>query len=161
MSNFTQIAEFGKELMSMDDIDKTLELVAKKAKKLVDAERCSVFIVDTDDNMLWTRLSDGIGRIVIALNSGVVGDTYNKQKAQIVNNPYEDSRFLGSIDNKSGFKTESILSIPIFDSKHDVMGVIQLLNKNNGVFDAEDLDRLVFFANYVSGSIELILMNEH
>ena len=159
MNHLANIADFGRELMALDDIDKILDLIGVKAKTLVEADRCSVFIVDREDSMLWTRLSDGIGRIVISLNSGIVGDTYAKEEAQIVNNPYEDSRFLETIDKKSGYKTESIIAVPIFDSKHEVMGVMQLLNKKRGTFSEEDLEKLTFFANYVSGSLELNIMN--
>ena len=144
--------------MSVDAMETAIELIADEAKELVKAERCSIFIVDSVDEMLWTTVSDGIGKIVIALDSGIVGATYQAKAAQVVNEPYEDSRFLPSIDKKSGFVTENMLTIPIFDSKREVIGVIQLLNKENG-FDEDDLQMLTFFANYISGSLELALLN--
>ena len=160
MKKFNQIAEFGKQLMALDEMDNALELIATQAKKLVNADRCSIFIVDNEDQMLWTKLSDGIGRIVIGLDSGIVGDTYRKEEAQIVNTPYEDDRFLKHIDKKSGYVTKNMLTVPIFNSKREVMGIIQLLNKSRFDFDEKDLETLNFFANYVSGSLELVLMNE-
>ncbi|MEA1983461.1 MAG: GAF domain-containing protein [Campylobacterota bacterium] len=160
MNKFNQIADFGKELMALTEMDNALVLISKEAKRLVNAERCSIFIVDDEDKMLWTKLSDGIGRIVIGLDSGIVGDTYGKREAQIVNKPYEDERFLSNIDKKSGFETKNMLSVPIFNSKQEVMGVLQLLNKSRFDFDSEDLDTLTFFANYVSGSLELVLMQD-
>jgi len=160
MKKFNQIADFGKELMSLDDMDKVLELIGIEAKKLVNAERCSIFIVDNEDKMLWTKLSDGMGRIVIGLDSGIVGDTYLKKEPQMVNNPYEDSRFLPHIDKKSGYITKNIITVPIFNSKRNVMGIIQLLNKSRFDFDEKDLELLTFFANYVSGSLELALMSD-
>ena len=160
MNKFNEIAEFGKKLTSLNEMDNTLELISLEAKKLLNAERCSIFMVDKEDKMLWTKFSDGIGRIVIALDSGVVGDTYETQEPQIVNNPYEDPRFLPSIDKKSGFTTKNIITVPIFDSQRDVMGIMQLLNKSRFDFDKNDLDTLKFFANYVSGSLELVLMKE-
>lgn len=160
MKKFNQIAEFGKELMTLNEMDNALDLISKEAKRLVNADRCSIFIVDNEDQMLWTKLSDGIGRIVIALDAGIVGDTYKTEKPQIVNAPYEDDRFLQNIDNKSGYTTKNMITVPIFNSKRKVMGVIQLLNKSRSDFNQEDLEALTFFANYVSGSLELVLMNE-
>ncbi len=160
MSKLKQIAQFGQELMALDTMDNVLELVSSEAKKLLNTERCSIFIVDKEDKMLWTKLSDGIGRIVISLDSGIVGDTYQKQTAQIVNNPYEDKRFLPNIDKKSGFTTKNIITVPIFDSKREIIGIIQLLNKSRFDFDEKDLETLTFFANYVSGSLELALMSD-
>jgi len=156
---FNQIAEFGQKLMTLEDIDNSLELISDEAKNLVNAERCSIFIVDQEDMMLWTKLSDGIGRIVISLDAGIVGDTYQKQEAQIVNTPYDDSRFLPGIDKKSGYKTKNMITVPIFDSKRNIIGIIQLLNKSRFDFDDKDLETLTFFANYVSGSLELALMS--
>ena len=158
-NKFNQIAEFGQKLMTLESIDNSLVLIAKEAKKLLNAERCSIFIVDKEDMMLWTKLSDGIGRIVISLDAGVVGDTYQKREPQIVNAPYEDARFLQHIDKKSGYKTKNMITVPIFDSKRDIIGIIQLLNKSRFEFDTQDLEALTFFANYVSGSLELALMS--
>ena len=160
MKKFNQIAEFGKRLMSMDDMENVLELISEEAKSLVDAERCSIFIVDYEDKILWTKLSDGIGRIVIGLDSGVVGMTYKTKKPQIVNNPYEDEHFLPNIDKKSGYTTKNMITVPIFDSKRNVMGIMQLLNKKRFDFGSEDLELLTFFANYVSGSLELVILSE-
>jgi GAF domain-containing protein len=160
MKTYNQIAEFGQKLMSLGEIENVLELIAGEAKKLVNTERCSIFIVDKEDGILWTKLSDGIGRIVISLDSGIVGDTYQKQSAQIVNDPYDDARFLQVIDKKSGYTTKNIITVPIFDSKREIIGIIELLNKSRTDFTNEDLETLTFFANYISGSLELVLMSK-
>ncbi len=160
MNRVSQISEFGKRLMALSVIEDTLPLISSEAKKLLNAQRCSIFIVDVEYKMLWTKVSDGIGRIVISLNSGIVGDTYQSMKPQVVNAPYDDARFLNKIDKKSGYVTKNIITVPIFNSKRAVIGVIQLLNKLKGDYDDSDLETLTFFANYVSGSLELVLMNE-
>jgi len=146
--------------MAIDDVENVLELISEEAKSLVDADRCSIFIVDNEDKILWTKLSDGIGRIVIGLDSGIVGMTYKTKKPQIVNNPYEDEHFLPNIDKKSGYTTKNMITVPIFDSKRNVMGIMQLLNKKRFDFDSADLELLTFFANYVSGSLELVILSE-
>ncbi|WP_304545910.1 GAF domain-containing protein [Sulfurimonas microaerophilic] len=161
MNKFNEIAEFGKELVKVENIDDSLELIAKEAKEIVNADRCSIFIVDEKENILWTKLSDGIGgRIVLSLTSGIVGDTYAQQEAQLVNNPYEDPRFLPNIDKKSGYTTKNMITIPIFNSKREIMGIMQLLNKSRFDFDENDLEVLTFFANYISGTLELVLLSE-
>ena len=160
MKKFNQIAEFGQRLMSLPDMNKALDLISEEAKRLLNAQRCSIFIVDKEDMILWTKLSDGIGRIVVALDGGIVGDTYQTQKPQIVNNPYEDKRFAQNIDKKSGYKTKNIITVPIFDSKREIIGIIELLNKERFDFDEKDLEVITFFANYVSGSLELVLMGD-
>lgn len=157
---YKRIADFGKKLSGLDRIEEALPTIAEEAKAIVNAERCSIFMVDYEGGMLWTKLSDGIGRIAIGINSGIVGDTVQKKSAQLVNTPYEDSRFLAKIDEKSGFVTRNILAIPIFNSRQEVIGVIQLLNKYNGDFGEKDEGIMSFFANYISGTLELALLME-
>ncbi len=65
-------------------------------------------------------------------------------------NPY----FNREIDKRTGFVTKNIVSIPIFNSDKDVVGVLQLLNKEGGFTD-KDIRLMVFFAHYISGYIEL------
>jgi GAF domain-containing protein len=157
---YKRIADFGKKLTSLDRIEEALPTISEEAKAIVNAERCSIFMVDREGEMLWTKLSDGIGRIAIGIDSGIVGDTVHTKTAQMVNNPYEDSRFLAKIDEKSGFVTRNILAIPIFNSRQEVIGIIQLLNKYHGDFNEQDEGIMSFFANYVSGTLELALLME-
>jgi signal transduction protein with GAF and PtsI domain len=160
IEKYNQIAEFGKKLMPLGKIENSLELIADEAKKLLDAHRCSIFIVDADNKILWTKHSDGIERIVVALDSGIVGETYESAEPQVVNSPYDDPRFLSGIYKKSAYTIKNIITVPIFDSKREVIGVIQLLNKIRGDYNDKDLEVLTFFANYVSGSLELDLINQ-
>ena len=155
VDSYKKIAEFGKQLLSDTSLDNALLLIADQAKDLVGADRCSIFMYDKEADMLWTKLSDGIGRIAISTSSGIAGDTYVKKEAQVVNAPYEDTRFLAGIDKKSGYETKNMITVPIFDSQRIVIGLFQLLNKNKGDFLDQDLKVLTFFANYISGTLEL------
>lgn len=155
-----QVAQFAKKLIEEQEFGNTLELIAAEAKDLLQCERCSIFLIDFESNMLWTKHSDGIGRIAISIDSGIVGYTYKTKTPQIVNNPYENPNFMPNIDKKSGFTTKNIITTLIFDSNREVIGILQLLNKADGDFDAEDLKVLNFFANYISGTLELALLEE-
>jgi len=155
---YKRIADFGKKLALHHDLDNVLPSISEEAKAIVNAERCSIFIADPDGGLLWTKHADGIGRIVIGTGSGIVGSTALLKTPQRVNNPYEDARFLSKIDEKSGFVTRNILAVPILNSQQEVIGVIQLLNKYNGEFTENDEGIMNFFANYVSGTLELVLL---
>lgn len=161
VDSYKKIAEFGKQLLSDTSLDNALLLIADQAKDLINADRCSIFMYDKEADMLWTKLADGIGKIAISTTSGIAGDTFTKGEAQVVNTPYEDQRFLAGIDKKSGYETKNMITVPIFDSQREVIGLFQLLNKEEGDFSEEDLKVLTFFANYISGTLELsFLMKE-
>lgn len=157
---YQRIAVFGKRLTHYENIEDTLPEISEEAKAIMNAERCSIFIVDHSTNMLWSKLSDGVGKIVLGMETGIVGETVRTKLPILVNNPYEDSRFSSKIDDKSGFVTRNILAVPILNSKQEVIGVIQMLNKYNGDFTYEDEGVMNFFANYISGTLELALLIE-
>ena len=155
-----QILELGRELMTLNDTDETLALISKEAKSLINTQRCSIFVVDQDTHTLWTKLSDGLEMITISLDSGIVGETYKTQKPQITNSPYDNPKFMKNIDETKNFKTKNIISIPIFNSKKDVIAIIELLNKIDSDFNDKDVEVLTFFANFVSPSLELCFMDD-
>jgi len=159
---YEQIAEFGKKLGYFDDIEKALTAISDEAKLLTHAQRCSIFLVDHRSNILWSKLSNEIGRIAIGMHSGIVGLTYETEEAQIINDPYNHPNFLDTIDKQSGYETKNLITMPIFGSDQNVIGVIQLLNKtdNDEGFSTEDRHILTFLANYVSGTLELALKLE-
>jgi GAF domain-containing protein len=129
-------------------------MIAGYVKDVIGADRCSIYIYDKRHEKLWTTLADGIERVVIDAGRGIVGATLQARKPLIVNDPYNDDRFYKEIDRQTGYITSNLASVPIFNSNREIIGVLQLLNKE-GDFDREDTRFMVFFAHYVSGYLEL------
>jgi len=156
-TSYTALAEFGRSLLKRPTISEGLPMISDYAKAVSGAERCSIFIYNPKIEMLWTTLADGVEKIMVHQDDGIVGHTLKEGKPILVNNPYEDKRFLHTIDNKTGFVTENIASIPIFNSNRRIIGVFQLLNKPGG-FSSEDTKFMIFFAHYISGYLELAML---
>ncbi len=155
--SYSALAEFGQSLLKRPTLSEGLPMISEYAKKVSGAERCSIFIYNPKIEMLWTTLADGVEKITVHKDDGIVGHTLKEGKPILVNNPYEDDRFFHPIDHKTGFVTENIASIPIFDSNRRIIGVFQLLNKLGG-FTAEDAKFMIFFAHYISGYLELAML---
>lgn len=156
-TSYSALAEFGRSLLKRPTLSEGLPMISDYAKQVSGAERCSIFIYNPKIQMLWTTLADGVEKIMVHKEDGIVGHTVKEGKPILVNNPYEDDRFFHAIDNKTGFVTENIASIPIFDSNRHVIGVFQLLNKPGG-FSREDAKFMIFFAHYISGYLELAIL---
>lgn len=156
-TSYTALADFGRALLKRPTLSEGLPMISEYAKQVSGAERCSIFIYNPKIQMLWTTLADGIEKIMVHQDDGIVGSTLKEGKPILVNNPYDDERFLPTIDNKTGFVTKNIASIPIFDSNRRIIGVFQLLNKPND-FSPEDAKFMIFFAHYISGYIELAML---
>jgi len=153
---YAKLANFGRKLIERPPLAEGIELIATYAKDITGAKRCSIFLHDKEKKILWTTLADNIDSIIIDDSKGIVGKTLRDKKEIIVNSPYSDSNFLTSIDVKSGFMTKNIASFPIYDSKKQIIGVLQLLNKDDG-FQREDIRFIQFFIHYIGSYLELSL----
>lgn len=156
-TSYAALAEFGRSLLKRPSLSEGLPMISEYAKQVSGAERCSIFIYNPKLQLLWTTLADGIEKIMVHKDDGIVGQTLREAKPILVNDPYDNENFLQTIDNKTGFTTENLASIPIFDSSRRVIGVFQLLNKVGG-FTMEDARFMIFFAHYISGYLELAML---
>jgi signal transduction protein with GAF and PtsI domain len=153
-STYTKLADFGRKLLDQKSLVDGLPLISTYAKDVMHADRCSIFIYDLGTGELWTTLSDGMEKIVIPKDKGIVGFTMSEKKPVIVNDPYAHSHFLPDVDKESGYITKNLITAPIFNSKREIIGILELLNKEED-FTNEDMRFMIFFAHYISGFLEL------
>jgi len=150
-----KLAEFARELLTKRSLEDGLPLISKYVKDVIGADRCSIFIYDTNANEIWTTLADGVEKIRMSAQKGIVGYTIKAKKPVMTNDAYKHPAFSAEIDSSTGYITKNIITAPIFNSKREVIGVMELLNKATG-FDDEDVKFMIFFAHYVSGFLELL-----
>lgn len=135
-----------------------LSAFTHKLSQLLNAERSSLFLVENDTLLLKVaRDLDGDAEIRIPMGSGIAGAA--AQSGQVINIPdaYTDSRFNPDVDKKTGFRTRSILSLPIKDQHGDVFAVAQLLNRKDGrPFDHDDENRFASFIKSIGVIFETL-----
>ncbi len=158
VKSYNTLAEFGHALLDNTSIERGLPMISEYAKNLINAERCTMYIYSRKREMLWTTLSDGIEKLVLPANKGIVGLTVKSKNSLIENDPYNNSSFNSDIDHSTGYITRNIVATPIFNSSRELIGVIQLLNKKDVGFDEEDVKFLTFFSHYISGYLELAII---
>ncbi len=73
---------------------------------------------------------------------GIAGAVYQSGVGQIVTDAYADPRFAREVDQETGFTTRSILCAPVKNARDETIGVVEVLNKLDGEFDARDLSLL-------------------
>ncbi len=150
-----KLAEFARELLSKNSLEDGMPLISKYVKEVIGADRCSIFIYESDKGELWTTLADEVDKIIIPADRGFVGFTLKSRKPVMTNDAYAHPEFLPEIDKKTGYVTRNIIAAPIFSSKREIIGVLELLNKEDK-FDDEDVKFMIFFAHYISGFLELL-----
>lgn len=154
------------------DLGSLLVEFASMAHRLVPSDRCTVWVHDKEKKVLWTSLAEGVDKIEVAENSGVVGSAYQSGQPLIINAPYEDSRFNQEIDKITGYRTENIIAIPLVTSNREIVGVFQALNKldvhdsNAGEgldcegYTSSDLTMLQFVTVYIAREIDATLLRD-
>ncbi len=153
-NNFSTLLEVFATVSSELDLDNLIRLIMLKAAEITKADRSSLFFMDTDTNELWTKYAKGLESKTVRTKKGIVSLVAKEKKPYIVNDPYNHPSFNSSIDLETGYKTESILSVPVFNSQDEILGVIQVINKIDGVFETSDLSILQGFASQIRIAIE-------
>ena len=148
--------EISKNLHSITDIDKLLKTMIDYAKDTLGAERATVFIYDRTTNEIWSRIGTGINKREIRFNKskGVAGKVLSTGQSIITDDPYNHPDFNPEFDQKSGFKTRNLLSVPMKNIKGRIVGVFQVLNKIDSEFCEEDEKFLEAISSHASITIE-------
>jgi phosphoserine phosphatase len=133
-----QILEVTRKLAAPFDLDTMLEEVVEASRQVLNADRGTVFLYDSAKDELVVRVGTGLESIRIPANKGIVGES--AQTRTLVNVPdcYADDRFNRAIDKQTGYRSRCMLTIPLVGYEDSLVGVLQILNKNNGVFDEQD-----------------------
>ncbi len=123
-------------------LDRLLLLIMDEVKKVLNCDRCTVFILDAEKRELWSQVAHGAKEIRLPSHTGIAGHV--AQTGEVLNIPdaYADKRFNRDIDKKTGYFTHSILAAPMRNKKGEIIGVFQALNKADGAFNGEDEELL-------------------
>lgn len=155
-------------------MDMLVMKVMNFAQRLVDADRASLFLVDSRNKELYATIFDvGIDgpnnnnnstvnndsgsdesnksnttkEIRFPLGTGIAGQVAMTGEILNIKDAYADSRFNRTVDQLTGYKTKSILCMPIF-IRGSIIGVVQMVNKHSGYFSKEDEEAFEMFAVY-------------
>ena len=124
------------------DLEATLKMVMEQARILMQADRSTLFLYQKELDELWTKVEDvnskNLIEIRISASRGIAGYVALTGKALNITDAYMDKRFDASIDQKTGYLTRNILCLPVFNSANELIGVTQLINKQQGSFTASD-----------------------
>jgi HD-GYP domain-containing protein (c-di-GMP phosphodiesterase class II) len=144
------------------NVDRLLLLLANFGRDLIGADRCTVWLCNQKDGTLWTKVAHGLARFSIPKNKGLAGWVATHGEALIINDPYNDERFDKEVDKSTGYRTRSILSLPILDADGRISGVYQAVNKLTGTggFSEEDKEHLLLAATYTAEVLKTAQMQE-
>jgi len=151
------LLELGR-LIGLDlQLNEMLLQISQKACEVMEADRCSIFLHDPKTDGLWSTVALGMAGEVIRIPSGagLAGDCFQTGKTINLEDAYSDNRFNREVDSHTGYRTKSVLCMPLYSREGSRLGIIQLLNKKDGIFTEEDETFLRTFGNNASVFIEM------
>lgn len=148
---FLEVTSLANDVAFKSMLERGLSAFTLKLGQLLNAERSSLFLVENDTLLLKVAEDvDPKNEIRIPVGSGIAGAVAQSGEAINIADAYADSRFNPAIDKKTGFRTRSILSLPVKNQFGEVFAVAQLLNrKDEQPFDQDDEAR---FSNFIAST---------
>jgi Nif-specific regulatory protein len=153
--NFADILAICQRINSERDLGALLDLIARETTKLLDCDRASIFLLDRDRNELWSKVALGSNEILrFNAASGIAGAAVSGGRVINVLDAYSDPRFYTGIDSRTGYRTRTILAVPLRNQFGDILGAFETLNKRSGVFNRQDEESLLTIASHAAIAIE-------
>ena len=143
------------EVSSLRNHDEIIEVLANMGRALTSADRCTVWVVSDDKQKIWTKIAHGMDAIELPINSGIVGSGIVNAEKIIIDDVYKDERFNEEIDKQTGYRTRSMMVIPMFNNDDEIIGAFQVINHQGekGTFDKRDMQRLMLASTYAAETL--------
>lgn len=150
------LVKIGRSITAVTDIDVLLKVIAEETKIAIQADRCTVFMLDKEKNELWSKVALGMDsqEIRFPADRGLAGYVVKTGEPLNIPDAYNDPRFNPDIDKETGYRTKTILCMPIKNNNQEIIGAFQVLNKLSGVFTKGDEDLLVAIGGSASIALE-------
>ncbi len=150
------LLKVGRTIALETNLDNLLTIIAQEIKLALDADRCTVFLLDEEKKELWSKVALGMNTKEIRFDSslGLAGHVATTGETVNIKEAYKDKRFNKDIDKQSGYTTKSILCMPIRNMSHQIVGVFQVLNKKDGYFTEKDEDLLIAIGSSAGIALE-------
>ncbi len=152
------LLEITRILNSTLERNRLLRIIVRSATKLLACEDSSILLIDPASGELHFEASAGLDRetvepLVVPLDASIAGWIVRNQKSLIINDVQNDPRFFSQVDQTTGTSTRSLLGVPMHFQER-VIGVLEAINKKDGVFSAEDEELLTILAAQAAVAVE-------
>ncbi len=154
--DLAKVIEISKSVSAEKDLDTLFEMIVNSTSEVLNCERTTLFLVDEEREELFSKVAEKaeIKEIRFPLSKGLSGYCATHNEAVDVEDAYSDPRFNKEIDVLTGYHTKSILCFPLSDFTGRVVGVLQALNKKEGVFTEYDKSLLAAFSHQAAIALD-------
>ncbi|MCA9255379.1 MAG: SpoIIE family protein phosphatase, partial [Phycisphaerales bacterium] len=161
VADLRAVLQLSRELGASTELMPLLQKVESAALTVLGCERATVFVYDDATNELYSSVATGVDEIRFGADQGIAGEAVRTGEVIHVPDAYADDRFNPDIDRKTGFRTRNMITIPLIGIDAKIVGVLQVLNKTSGQFDAWDHELVRTFGAQVGVALQRQLLLEH
>ena len=158
--HFLEVTRKAEDEAFQSMLERALRLFTERLAGLLNAERASLMLVDEEVDELVVTVSQDLdvdARVSVPIGTGIAGAVAQSGETIRIDDAYEDPRFNPEIDRQTGFRTRSILCVPIRDQAGKIFAVTQLLNRRDGEpFDDDDEQKFSEFADSLGVILEAL-----
>ncbi len=150
------LIDASKHLNTTFNLEELLSIILHLATKNLNAERGTIYLIDEKTNELWSKVlkGEGLVEIRLPLGTGIAGTVAQTGETVNLKDASKDKRFFSGFDKRSGFRTKTMLCMPMKNRVGRIVGVFQIINKKKGSFDKEDELFLKAFSEHAALAVE-------
>ncbi|MBI4574300.1 MAG: GAF domain-containing protein [candidate division NC10 bacterium] len=151
------LLEVIKAMSAETDFERLLQLIMEETTRAMEADRSTLFLVDHERGELWSRIALGLKErkeIRFKSHLGIAGHVATTGEPLNIPEAYEDPRFNQEVDRQTGYRTRTILCMPVRNKAGSIVGALQVLNKRAGVFTPADEEMLDALASQAAIALE-------
>ncbi len=156
---FAVVSEISYALTSTLSLQNIYSQLMEPVRRTINVESISVGLIEptsgdiTFVDILLGPLFEDLPPIQLKKGQGIAGWVAEHREPIIINDVYSDGRFYSTVDNQSGFRTDSMVCIPL-QVEERMIGVLQAINKQGSDFNENDLRLLQAIGGPLAAAIE-------
>ncbi|QMV40563.1 HD domain-containing phosphohydrolase [Cohnella cholangitidis] len=156
------IFDYTAKIASERKLNQVLVHMANMGREMILSDRCAVWLIDESNHELYTTVAHGVDEIRIPYGTGLVGNAIVSGEPIIIEDAYNDPRHNSENDQKTGYHTKSIITVPFRNNDGEIIGAYQAINKLTevGYFTTVDLELLSLAASYAGKSLESVMLHQ-
>ncbi|MGB5548717.1 MAG: GAF domain-containing sensor histidine kinase, partial [Polyangiales bacterium] len=150
------LQDISSALGSTLDLGELLDMILDRISEVIEADRSTLYLLDEETDELWSKVVQGdeVHEIRLKPGEGLAGAVASTGRPLNIKDAYQDVRFDAAWDRATGYRTRSTLCVPMKNQHGRTIGVVQVLNKNEGHFTVGDEALLTALASHAAVSIE-------
>ncbi len=159
---FELLADLGAMIAGQTELDGLLTSFADRVAHALGAERATLWLIDGTSGEIRSRVATlpELPELRVPSGHGVVGHVVATGELVNLHEASQDPRWNHDIAARTGFRTTSMLTVPV-RRRGQLRGVLQILNKKHGAFDVRDEDFARLLADQIGRALDYTTLRGH